>query len=84
MQFKETVYNSYDVGRNDNKQHDTITVRYVTVWYDTMWYGTIPWYVTNDRVKLQRLKYLLEKSEPTIYIHYYIEYKEKHNINKKQ
>ena len=36
MQFKETVYNSYDVGRNDKKQHDTITVRYVTVWYDTM------------------------------------------------
>ena len=36
MQFKETVYNSYDTARNDKKQHDTTTVRYVTVRYDTM------------------------------------------------
>ena len=77
MQFKEPVYNSYDTGRIDKKQHATTTVRYVTVRYDTMWYGTIPWYVTNDTAKLQRLKYLLEKSGPTIYIHYYIEYKKK-------
>lgn len=70
MQFKETVYNSYDTVRNDKKQHDTTTVRNVTVRYDTMLYGTIPWYVTNDTVKLQ-----LDKSGPTIYIHYYIEYK---------
>lgn len=84
MQFKETAYNSYDTARNDKKQHDTITVRYVTVRYDTMWYGTIPWYVTNDTVKSQRLKHLLEKSGPTIYVHYHIEYKKKQNITKKQ
>ena len=36
MQFKETAYNSYDTARNDKKQHDTTTVRYVTVRYDTM------------------------------------------------
>ena len=30
------------------------------------------------------MKYLLEKSGPTIAIHYHIEYKKKQNINKKQ
>ena len=84
MQFNETVYNSYDTVRYDKKQHDTTTIRYVTVRYDTMWYGTIPWYFTNNKVKLQRSKYLLEKSEPTIAIHYHIEFKKKQNITKKQ
>ena len=43
MQFKETVYNSYDTVRNDKKttRYDNHSIRYSTVRYDVIRHDTV-------------------------------------------
>ena len=43
MQFKETVYNSYDTVTNDKKttRYDNHSIRYSTVRYDVIRHDTV-------------------------------------------